>query len=304
MEWSDLPPLNSLRAFAAIAEAGSVSRAGAALNVSHAAISQQLRALEARLGVALVAREGRGVALTRDGAVLAHHLALGFGAIHNGVEAVTGFAAKRPVQVTMSPAFAVSWLMPRLNGFRQAHPDVELMLNPTADVMELTPGGIDVAIRFCDGSWPGVEITPFLLPALVVVGTPALIGSRDIADPATFTELPWLQELGTNEVSEWLARRGIEPERPVEIVHMPGNLIMEAVRRGDGLTYTPRIFVEDEIRTGQLVELFSEHDTGGFYIATRPGVLRPPVRSFVTWLKRQATAEAGALRTHGAWKAS
>ena len=75
------------------------------------------------------------------------------------------------------------------------------------------------------------------------------------------------------------------------ITHMPGNLIMEAVRRGDGLTYTARCFVDKEIRSGQLVELSSENDTGGYYIVTRPGVLRAPVRAFVSWLKREAASE-------------
>jgi LysR family glycine cleavage system transcriptional activator len=234
-----------------VAETGSYSKAGAALNVSHAAISQQVKALEERLGVALVIREGRGIALTSEGAALARDLAAGFAAIHRGVESLTGADAKRAVQVTMTPAFAVSWLMPRLTDFQQQHPGVTLMLNPTGEVVDLTPGGIDVAIRFCDGTWPGMEVRPFLLPDLVVVGTPALIGARDVTDPAALVEMPWLQELGTNEVSEWMARQGIAPKNPLKIIHMPGSLIMEAVRRGAGLTYTPRIFVDEEIRSGQ-----------------------------------------------------
>jgi LysR family glycine cleavage system transcriptional activator len=72
---------------------------------------------------------------------------------------------------------------------------------------------------------------------------------------------------------------------------MPGNLIMEAVRRGDGLTYTARCFVDDKIQSGHLVVLSSENDTGGYYIVTRPGVLRPPVRAFVNWLKKQAKGQ-------------
>ena len=102
MDWSDLPSLNSLRAFAAVAETGSYSRAGTALNVSHAAVSQQVKALEARLGVTLVVREGRGITLTAEGAALARDLATGFAAIHRGVEALTGADATRPVQVTIS----------------------------------------------------------------------------------------------------------------------------------------------------------------------------------------------------------
>ena len=155
MTRSDLPSLNSLRAFATVAETGGYSGAGTALNVSHAAVSQQVKALEARLGVALVVREGRGIALTAEGAALARHLATGFAALHRGVESLTGADAKRPVQVTMSPAFAVSWLMPRIMDFQHLHPGVTLIRNPTAVVVELTPGGIDMAIRFGDGHRPG-----------------------------------------------------------------------------------------------------------------------------------------------------
>ncbi len=291
MTRSDLPSLNSLRAFATVAETGGYSRAGTALNVSHAAVSQQVKALEARLGVTLVVREGRGIALTAEGAALARDLATGFAAIRKGVEALTGADATRPVQVTMTPAFAVSWLMPRITEFQHQHPGVELMLNSTAEVMDLTPGGIDVAIRFGAGRWPGLEVTPFLLTDLVVVAAPMLIGTWEITDPAILVDMPWLQELGTREVSAWLERHGVTPEEQVKITHMPGNMIMEAVRRGDGLTYTVRMFVEEEIRSGQLLELSSEDDTGGYYIVTRPGVLRPPVRAFVKWLKRQAATE-------------
>lgn len=291
MHWTDFPSLNSLRAFAAVAETGSYSRAGTNLNVSHAAISQQVKALEARLGVTLVFREGRGIKLTDEGDVLARHLARGFATIREGVEALTGAATTRPVQVTMSPAFAVSWLMPRIMDFQHQHPGVTLMLNPTAEVIELAPGGIDMAIRFGDGDWPGMEVTPLLLPDMVVVAARELLGRHEITDPAKLVEMPWLQELGTNEVAEWMERQGATSERPSMITHMPGNMIMEAVRRGDGLTYTARCFVENEIQSGQLVELSSEKNNGGYYIVTRPGVLRPPVRAFVKWLKHQAATE-------------
>ncbi len=291
MAWADFPSLNSLRAFATVAETGSCSRAGDALNVSHAAVSQQVKALEGRLGVTLVVREGRGITLTAEGAALARDLARGFAAIREGVEVLTGADATRPVQVTMSPAFAVSWLMPRIMHFQHLHPGVTLMLNPTAEVVELTLGGIDMAIRFGDGHWPGMEVTPLLLPDMVVVAARELIGTQEIPDPEMLVDMPWLQELGTNEVAEWMERQGVTPEGPLMITHMPGNLIMEAVRRGDGLTYTARCFVDKEIQSGQLLELSSENDTGGYHIVTRPGVLRPTVRAFVKWLKRQAETE-------------
>ncbi len=288
MIWADLPSLNALRAFAAAAESGSYSRAGAVLNVSHAAVSQQVKALEVRLGVTLAVRKGRGIALTAEGTALARDLAAGFATIQRGVEALTGADAMRPVQVTMSPAFAVSWLMPRIVDFQQLHPEITLMLNPTGEVMELKPGGIDMAIRYRDTRELDTEVSPVLIADMVVVATPSLIGAQAIAEPAMLLDMPWLQELGTNEVSEWFVRHGVIPERPIKITHMPGNLIMEAVRRGDGITNTARPFVAEEIRSGQLIELFSDSAFGTYYIQTRPGVLRPPVRAFVKWLKRQA----------------
>ncbi len=288
MDWSELPSLNSLRAFSAVAETGSYSRAGAVLNVSHAAVNQQVKALEARLGVTLAVRKGRGITLTTEGTALARDLAAGFATIQRGVEALTGADATRPVQVTTSPAFAVSWLMPRIMDFQQQHPEVTLMLNPTGEVMELKPGGIDMAIRYRDSRGSDTEVSPVLIADMVVVATPSLIGAQAITEPETLLDMPWLQELGTNEVADWFVRHGVMPEGPLKITHMPGNLIMEAVRRGDGITFTARPFVEEEIRSGQLIELFPETAFGTYYIVTRPGVLRPPVRAFVKWLKRQA----------------
>jgi LysR family glycine cleavage system transcriptional activator len=294
MDWSNLPSLGSLRAFAAVADAGSYTQAAAALSVSHAAVSQQVKVLEERLGVPLVVRDGRGIALTEEGEALARDLAIGFAAIRRGVETLTGADAERPVQVTTSPAFAVRWLMPRITDFQKQHPEITLMLNPTAEVVELKPGGIDLAIRYRDSRGSNAKVESVLIADMVVVGTPALIGGREITDPAMLVELPWLQELGTNEVADWIARHGVTLDRPLMITHMPGNLIMDAVRRGDGITYTARPWVEEELRSGQLVALFPDEAFGIYYIATRPGVLRPPVKTFVKWLKRQAAADSAA----------
>jgi LysR family glycine cleavage system transcriptional activator len=288
MTWSDLPSLNSLRVFATVAEAGSYTQAGASLNVTHSAVSQQVKALELRLGTTLVTREGRSVALTEEGVMLARDLATGFNTIQKSIEVLTGIDATRPVQFTMSPAFAVSWLMPRILDFQNKHPEVTLMLNPTGKVVELTPGGVDIAIRYCDGHLPGLETAPLLLPDFVVVGTPELVGTTNITVPVTLLELPWLQELDTNEVAEWFERQNVRLTKPLIINHMPGNLIMEAVRRGDGITYTSRSFVDADIRSGKLVELFKERNPKGYYVATLPGVLRPTLRAFVTWIKQQA----------------
>jgi LysR family transcriptional regulator, glycine cleavage system transcriptional activator len=269
-----------------VAELGSYSQAGTALNVTHAAVSQQIRALEAQIGVTLVVRSGRKIALTEEGTVLARELAAGLAIISKGIDAVTGADTIRPVQITTSPAFAVMWLMSRIVNFQHQHPGITLLLNPTSEIVELKPGGIDLAIRYREGRGSDTGVDTVLSADMVVVGTPGLIGGRVFTDPAM---LPWLQELGTNEVARWMGRHGVTLTRPLVITHMPGNLIMEAVRRGDGITYTARPFVEKELQSGQLIELFSDRAFGTYYIQTRPGVLGPSAKAFIIWLRQQTT---------------
>lgn len=286
MDWRSMPSLSALRAFAALAEAGSFTRAGEALNVSHAAISQQVRGLEDRLGVSLILRDRRG-ALTPEGERLAAALHGAFLAIERAVAEVTGSDAWRPLQVTTTSAFAISWLMPRLSEFRVEHPEVELMVNPTAELVELAPGGIDVAIRFGRGPWRGLDSEMLVPTSMVMVAAPALIAGRPVAEPRDLLGLPWLQELGTSEMSEWMRDHGIVARRPESLAHLPGHLLLEALRNGDGVSVTTRVSVERDLEAGRLTVLFEEEFPGlGYHIVTRPGVMRPPLRVFVAWLRR------------------
>ena len=277
-----------MRAFYALAETGSYSAAGKSLNVTHAAVMQQVRLLEEHLGLTLAVRSGRGVALTEEGQTLVHELETGFRHIRRGVEAVTGAGQFRPVQVTMSPAFAVKWLMPRLADFQAKNPDVTLLLNPSGQFMELRPGGVELALRYCRREDLPDDADVFFSGDLVVVGSPKLIEGRRITKPGDLMHLPWLQELGTNEVADWFRRHDVLLDRPLMVSHMPGNLIMDAVHNGDGVTYTFRQWLSEDIKNGELIEFFPEERQGTFRIVSLPGQRRLPVRKFVTWLKQQS----------------
>lgn len=287
MDWRSLPSLSSLRAFVAVAENKSLSGAGRELNVTHAAVSQQVRGLEAFLGRQLVVREGRGVVLTPEGAQLFNGLAQGFETILDTVEELQQEDMARPLNITMTPSFAVSWLMPRINDFRHKHPDIELMLNPSADVVELKPGGADLAIRFGNGDWTGLESELFIPTNFVVVGASCLIGERKIEEPADILDYPWLQEYGTNELTIWLERQGVVPKGKLNITHLPGYMVLEGLRRGEGISATAKIFVEADIAAGNLQILFEEgfYPGAGYHIVTRPGVKRPPLKAFIKWLR-------------------
>lgn len=288
MDWKSLPPLNSLRAFSVVAETGSYTSAAERLNVTHAAVSQQVKALEQRLGVALVTRAGRGIELTDQGARLARDLASGFEIIGRGVDRLSEDAARRPVQITTSAAFAVEWLLPRMVEFQREHPEITVMLNPTSKVEELRPGGVDVAVRYHDRRRPRPDGNALLVTDMIVIGTPSLVADVARDDPVALTELPWLQELGTNEVMDWFTYHGVVPEQPLTVNHMPGNLIMTAVRRGDGITYTARAFFLDDLKAGRVVELFSEPLFGVYSIEARSEHLRAEARSFLKWLQSKA----------------
>jgi LysR family glycine cleavage system transcriptional activator len=293
MRWTDMPPLTALRAFAVLAETGSASRAGAALNVSHAAISQHVRTLEDRLHVKLVRRAGRGLALTAEGQALADALLGAFGDMCAALDALTAQEADRPLQITTTPNFTANWLMPRLADFRARNPDVELMINPSPGLTRVGPDGFDVAIRFGNGDWPGLSVQPLVMSSIVILAARDLIGDRRIDSPSDLLDLPWLQELGTVEVTAWLTRHGVTETRVRNMTHLPGNYILEAIRRGDGISATARAFAEDDIKSGRILVLYEDVTPGtGYHIVTAPGVMRPSVKAFTAWLRRQARGQA------------
>lgn len=287
MDWRSLPPLSALRAFAAYAQTGSVEQAGALLNVSHAAISQQLRALESHTGLALLDRSGRSMVLTETGQALARAVEDGFGQIGQAVNALTGAEAVRPLHVTTTPSFASYWLMPRLAGFRAEAPGVDLMLNPTPQLADPAPGDIDVAIRYGDGNWPGFESEMLVPSPIVVVGAPSLVEDVARLSPSDLTRYPWLQELGSNEASRWLQKKGVQDAPPAGVVSVPGNLMIDGARAGQGVAVTTFVAVADDVAAGRLNILFQEEDTNGYHIVTIPGVPRPPLRAFLRWLRRE-----------------
>ncbi len=289
MEWRNLPPLNSLRAFSALAETGGYTKAGMQLNVTQAAVSQQVKSLEAWLGVQLVNKTGRTVTLTAEGAILAKGLETGFRTFQESIKALSEANAARPVQVTMSPAFAAEWMLARISEFQDLHPDIMLMLNPTIEVIDLASSNIDLAIRFRDRRSLVQEGMPFLVFDAVIIGVPGLLKGRDLNDPKTLLSLPWLEELGRNDVADWFDRHGVHTDQLPPITRMPGNLVTQAVRRGDGITHTLKDYFLEEIDTGKLVTAFNEKDFGRFSIVKPDGPMRPAALTFLDWLKSKAT---------------
>lgn len=286
IDWRSLPSLASLRAFEAAASHGSFSGAARALNVTHAAVTQQVRALEAELGVELMFREGRGLALTPEGVRLAQAVAEGFKGIEAAVSDLRAVAPDSPLRISMTPAFAQQWLMPRLGKFWAEYPDIAISLIPDKRVVDLRREGIDLGIRFGSGKWPGVEAEFLTAAKYVIVGAPALVAGRKDLTIAEMSAMDWIIESDWPEALAWLKSHGLQPDE-MNVTDMPNEeLALSAARQGLGLHVEHEALVEADLAAGTLVQVGAIRDEAlAYYMVTRPGPKRPELRLFMRWLK-------------------
>jgi len=155
----------------------------------------------------------------------------------------------------------------------------------------LSPGGVDLSIRYGGGGWAGLDSDLLVETSMVVVAAPSLIAGQDMHDLSSLGRLPWLEEMGTTESTKWLAARGIDTEIRGSLIQVPGNLMLDGARDGQGVAVTVREFVEADIQAGRLVILHEDATPGnGYHVVTRPGVHRPALRAFLQWIKRAARA--------------
>jgi LysR family glycine cleavage system transcriptional activator len=284
--WRQMPPLSALRAFEATARSKGFSAAARELNVTHAAVSQQVRGLESYLDTALVMRDGRSLRLTAEGEELAQALSDGFLQIQSGVEAVRAGGANRPLVVTLTPAFALQWLMPRMGDFWARHPGLAVTLQPDHRIIDLRREGVDLAIRYGHGDWPGMASEKLIGARYVVVVAPELLAGRESLDTATMQAMPWVLEQGWPEQIAWLRSIGLEPDSLNATMLPNEELAHSAARQGYGLYVENEALVADDIRTGRLRQLaVSGHDTPAYYIVTPAGPRRAATRQFIRWLK-------------------
>jgi LysR family glycine cleavage system transcriptional activator len=284
MDWNTIPSLAALRAFDALARYGSLSAAGRQLNVTHAAVAQHLRGLEDHFGERLAERDGQAMRLTATGRELAVALGEGFDIIAEGIGRIARRHENEPINVALTPTFAEAWLVPRIGAFWKAHPEVELRLMPSTRLADLRRDQIDVAIRFGDGNWPKLDVSPLALQRFVVTGAPGHVGLPD-----DLTRCKWLYSFGAKEQWIWAREIGIDYAE-VDSQEMPNNsMVLSAVRAGVGISVQSRAIVAADLASGQLVCL-REGDPGGlgYYLVTRHGVVSPGARTFIRWLKREA----------------
>jgi LysR family glycine cleavage system transcriptional activator len=281
--WRDLPSLSALRAFDATARQGSFAEAGRVLNVTHAAVTQAVRALEAELGVALVRRAGRTVALTEAGESLARALAEGFDAMETGIATLRRTEARRVVRVTTTTFIAETHVMPRLPEFWARHPGIEVALSPNPTKEDFAVGGFDMAIRAMGDGWtaaPDEEVRPLCRSRVLAVCTPGLAALG--LDPQ---DMPWVIGVDNAWELQELARTGMDVSRLKRVAVGSPHLEMSACRQGLGAATATEIICRPDLEAGRLVVLPLTGLPEVTYAVVLPRIARrPAVEAFAGWL--------------------
>ncbi len=289
-----LPPLNALRAFEAAARHLSFTKAAHELNVTPAAISHQVRALEDQLGLPLFRRLTRALRLTDAGQAALPLLSQGFDALSQGVEQMRTHRPSRELTISVSPSFGAMWLMPRLERFRSRHPDIEIRIDGTDRLVDLAQDDVDVALRYGPGGYKGVQSDCLFSPVNTPVCSPKLLqGANPLRRPDdlrhhTLLHVDWKDAEASWRM--WLLAAGlhdIDPTRGPRFTME--NMAVQAALDGHGIALIGDILAADELAAGRLLRpfdpSFSTPLTFSYYLlCAKDTAQKPKVTAFRNWL--------------------
>lgn len=290
IDWRRMPALTTLRAFEATARMQGYSAAARTLNVTPAAIAQQVRKLEAEIGATLVQREGRGLVLTDAGRQLAQSLREAFALVVRGIDDVRRQQALRGVRVSTTHYFVESVILPNLRDFWAQHPNVQTSFVPDGNQSPLDFQNFDVAIRGTSEPpfWKGYETLHLLDTPLILCAAPELLNEHG----SDLAALPWLAEHGfkESELRQFARRAGYDLDK-IQIID-PGDAKFEidAAVMGYGLCFTTEIVVRKHLGDGSLVWVDTPSiGCASYYAIFRKGALAPAVQIFLDWLAERCS---------------
>lgn len=288
-----LPPLKPLPAFEIAAERASFSAAAGELNLTHGAVSRQIKALESHLGVPLFRRRNRRIELTEAGTAFLPGVRQ---ALHL-IEAATAQVATSPREgalvVSCVATFMMRWLIPRLYAFNARHRRIEVRLSASHLPVDFARDGIDVAIRLGKPPWQrNVSATPFLADRVGPVCAPGLVKGRG---KLTLADLYCCKLLSADTWpdawADWAQSRRIDFDyrkaRPFEHMYF----MLEAAASGLGMGIASHPLVEEDLRSGRLVAPFGFTASGRSYCVLRAKTLadNPKIAAFRSWIAGRAS---------------
>ena len=299
---AELPPLELLRSFEAAARRLSFTLAAGELHLTQSAVSRQMQQLEASLGVALFERRHRALALTEAGGVLQRAVTDSLERLRDATARVRAASAPRQVAITTTPGFASLWLIPRLARFTGSHPQVDVRVSATLDVLDMERSRIDIAVRLTPigrGVGPALfeeSVVPLCSPALAdALRTPA-----DLAQLTLLTvEYPDHSEAPLADWEPWLKVMGLEDLRMKSTLRFTqyADAVAAAVA-GQGVVIGRLPLLRELLRDGRLVAPFgggaaSQH---GYYVVPGPHAEgNADAQDFIVWLRQEAALTASGI---------
>ena len=301
-----LPSLNALRAFEAAARHLSLTKAAAELNVTPAAVSHQLKALEADLGLTLLRRAGATFVPSDAALAGLPDLRAAFDGLAQGVRKIRDHAGGGPLTLSVNPSFASTWLVPRLDHFKAAHPEIDVRLDASTDLVDFARDGIDAAVRYGAGDYPGTQTIRLFRESFFPVCSPALLdGPHPLRAPAdlkwhTLIHVDWTSRTGEwPDWHMWLSAAGVTGvDHTRGTRFMQSNLALQAAVAGQGVALGSTALVADHLAAGRLVwpfELCLPTDFGCYFVCPQETAGLPKVAAFRDWLLAEVAhqGEAG-----------
>ena len=306
-----LPPLNALRAFEAAARHLSFKKAAEELHVTPAAVGHQVKALEDFLGVQLFRRLNRAVMLTDAGQACLPELREGFGKLASAVERLRARDGRGLLIASVAPTFAIKWLVPRLDRFQAAHPEITVRIVTTMAVVDLVRDGIDVAIRFGPDVERGLRGEILFGEEVIPVCSPRLMdGPHPLRRPDDLRHQTLIHLEGETadrswpDWETWLGAAGVPDVDQIHGLRVTQSIVAaQAAMDGQGVALIGRTCFLDDLAARRLVRAFDlGFPTEYAYRVVSPETMfgQPKVVAFREWLRSEAVtsrcdAEGGGL---------
>lgn len=268
-----LPPLNSLKAFEAAARNLSFTKAAEELFVTQAAVSHQIKTLEEHLGLKLFLRKNRSLLLTEEGQGYFLDVKEVFGQLVDATERLLARGEKGSVAVSLTPSFAIQWLVPRLQLFNEAHPEIDIRIKAQdLDENSLTDD-VDVAIYYGRGQWSGVQSHKLHTEYLVPLCSPRLLSaSKPLMTPQDLQYHTLLHDMTRKPWKNWFKGVGISNIKVNQgPIFSHSSMVLQAAIHGQGVALTNSVLAQPEIDAGRLVIPFNHtlESKNAFYLVLR-----------------------------------
>ena len=289
---SQLPPLNALRAFEAIARHLSFARAAQELHVTPAALSHQIRALEESLGTTLFHRRTRAIELTEAGRLIYPGLHAGFDSMRRAMAALDRDRAGNVLVISATPGLVAKWLMPRLWRFLRAHPEIDARVSGTLKIVDFAAEGVDVGIRLSKQITSDLHVELLFADSMIPVCAPRLVeqGLRSAADIVRFPLIHYDFATSMHAPPVWAdwfpvaGLHGADASRGLRV--NAADHALEAAVAGAGVALAHKLIASDDVHAGRLVAFGPELPLNSAYhfVCPKGHEMRPKVRAFREWL--------------------